>query len=152
MSRIKIHKVQGAERPGIYGVAEADELYLGEPGLVLGLIATGQACGYHFGDDGTTTAVVARLDTIEEDLDARTQYGFDLQDALRGYETLEFGRPTSEYTGVFDRDAATQSLLFEVERRLNKQPNTMTVRTLSEDGTSQPSGFSTLLTVFDRRS
>lgn len=151
MSKIEIHKAHDTKGSGTYGVAEANKLYIGEPGLVLGLIATGQACGYHFGDDGTTTAVVARLDAIEEDLEARAQYGFDLEGVLRDYETTEFGRPRSEYVGVFDIDAATQSLLFEVGRLLNKKPNTAQVRTLVEYDVSQSSGFGALLGTFDRR-
>lgn len=124
-------------RNGTFGVAEGSRLVVVEPSLALGMIAADQATGFHFGDDGTTTAVVANIDVIINDAE-RSQYGHDLEAALREYEVGSQGRAVSEFCGFIDTHVATKMLLWGVEHALGKEPNTMQPR----HSASEPQGRS----------
>lgn len=128
MGKFEIQETAAPEQGhATFGLLEAGTLYLAERHLVLGTIASEQALGFHFGDDGTTTAVVGTLEQLG-DMDVRFAVGRDLETTLREYELEKRGRAESEFCGFLTPHEATQLHLFGVARILGKEPNSMKVR------------------------
>jgi hypothetical protein len=109
----RINVVDSSERittSGVYGLAERDKIYISDVGLVIGAIAADQATGYHFGDDGDTTAIIASLDTATKSIANHSIYGIDLEKAIREYEITKLGLARSEFVGLLTKDSAVSIL------------------------------------------